>query len=211
MGYVYQVCHSLSHGLAQLCFDYQVVNRENLEVDGPLLIAPNHVSYLDPPLIGIAPRTELHFLARNTLYSNAVARWLFPKLNVVPVDQDKAEVAPLKAMLRLLKEGKKCIIFPEGGRSADGLLQPGEPGAGFVVAKSGVPVVPVRLFGAHECLPPGTASLKFRKVTVVVGEPIHFPAGQTRGGKEVYQAISDRIMQAISELQCPEDRLPKPR
>jgi 1-acyl-sn-glycerol-3-phosphate acyltransferase len=213
MGYVYQLCRSLSHGMAQLVFDYRVENPEKLDVDGPLLIASNHASYLDPPLVGVAFRKELHYLARNTLYSNAFARWLFPRLNVVPVDQDKAEVGPLKAMLRLLKEGKQCIIFPEGSRSPDGKLLPAEGGAGFVVAKAGVPVLPVRIFGAWESLPPGTSKLEPRKITVVVGDVLRFTEAELKRekGKDVYKEISERILGEIGKLQCSPDRKPRPR
>jgi 1-acyl-sn-glycerol-3-phosphate acyltransferase len=194
--------------MAQLLFDYQVVNAEKLDFDGPLLVAANHSSYLDPPLVGVAFRKEMVYLGRSTLFSNPLARWLFPKLNVVPVDQDKAEVAPLKAMLRLLKEGNQCLIFPEGGRSADGKMQPAQPGVGFVVAKSGVPVLPMRVFGAWEALPPGKAKIKFRKITVVAGDVIHFAPEELKRGKDTYQAISNRITAEIAKLTCPPERLP---
>lgn len=197
--------------LAKLFFRFKIIHPERLINEGPLLIVSNHVSYFDPPLIGISFARDINFLGRKTLYSNPVARWMFPRLNVVPVDQEKAEVAPLKAVIRLLKEQKRVLIFPEGQRSPTGELQPGQPGAGFIVAKTGAPVLPLRIFGAYEALPIGEKKIKLRTITVVVGNPIHFTEAEINAGKGAYQAISDRIMKEIASLECPPDRLPKPR
>ena len=208
---VYWFCHRLGRSLARACLDYRVIGRENLIEDGGALYCCNHVSYFDPPLAGFALDQDMHFLARHTLYSNAFARWLFPKLNVVPVDQDRAGFGGLKTLIKLVAEGKRVIVFPEGSRSFDGKLQPAQAGAGLMVAKAKVPVVPMRLFGAWEALPPGKAKPKLTSVTVVVGKPIRFDQEVLPGGKEGYQQISDRIMTAISALECPKDRLPEAR
>ena len=80
--------------LAKVFFRFKIIHPERLPEIGPVLIASNHVSYFDPPLIGITMPKEICFLARHTLYSNPVARWMFARLNVVPVNQEKAEVAP---------------------------------------------------------------------------------------------------------------------
>jgi 1-acyl-sn-glycerol-3-phosphate acyltransferase len=197
--------------VAKLCFRFKVVHPERLLETGPLLIASNHVSFFDPPLIGITFPGDICFLARKTLYSNPVARWMFPRLNVVPVDQEKAEVAPLKTVIRLLKEKRRVLVFPEGARSEDGTLQKGEAGAGFIIGKTLCPVLPLRIFGAYEALPIGSSKIKLRPITVVVGEPIYFTAEDFTNGKESYLAASKRVMEAISRLECPPDRLPKPR
>jgi 1-acyl-sn-glycerol-3-phosphate acyltransferase len=197
--------------LAKLCFRFKVINPERLPESGPLLIASNHVSFFDPPIIGITFPKDICFLARKTLYSNPVARWMFPRLNVVPVDQEKAEVGPLKTVIRLLKDKKRVLVFPEGARSEDGSLQKGEAGAGFIVGKTLTPVLPLRIFGGYEALPIGSSKVKFRPITVVVGEMIHFTAEDFANGKESYLAASQRIMEAISKLECPPDRVPKPR
>jgi 1-acyl-sn-glycerol-3-phosphate acyltransferase len=208
---VYWFCHGLSRAFARACFDYRVIGRENLITDRAALYCCNHVSFLDPPLAGVALDTDMYYLARHTLYSNAVARWLFPKLNVVPIDQDRAGFAGLKTIIKLLTEGKRVILFPEGSRSADGQLQHAPGGAGLVVSKARVPVVPMRLFGAWEALPPHARKPIRRTVTVVVGKPLDFDKEELPGGKDGYQQISNRIMQAIAALECPRDRLPEGR
>ena len=211
MGFVYRVCRNLSRALAEAALDYRVVNEDRLIETGGVLLCCNHVSYLDPPLAGVAYKGPVHYLARKSLLSNPVSRWLFPRLHVVPIDQDNAGFAGLKTIIRVLKEGNRVLIFPEGSRSPDGKLQPAEPGTGLVVAKARVPVIPMRLFGAHEALPPGTAKFRMNTVTVVIGEAMRFDREPPAEGKDAYQQISDRIMAAIAALECPTDRIPRPR
>ena len=205
---VYRICHSMAKTLARAALDFRVIHPERLIEDGPALVCSNHVSFFDPPLISISFQKEIHFLARHTLYSNPAARWIFPRVNVTPIDQDRASMAGLKTAIRLLKDGHRVLIFPEGSRSPDGKLQPAAGGAGLVVAKARVPVVPIRLFGAYEALPYGVARPKFTTVTAVVGEPLHFPEQDFPVTREGYQAISDAIMARIASLECPPDRLP---
>ncbi len=197
--------------VAKLGFGFKVIHPERTALAGPLLIVSNHVSFFDPPLVGITFPEDICFLARHTLYSNPVARWMFPRLNVVPVNQEKAEVAPLKTVIRLLKDKKRVLVFPEGSRSPDGHLHKGEAGAGFIIGKTLCPVIPIRIFGAYECLPIGESRIKRRPITIVVGEPLHFTAADFASGKDAYKAASQRCMDAIAQLECPPERLPKPR
>ena len=211
MGFVYRVCRNLSRAFAEAALDYRVINEERLIHDGGVLICSNHVSYLDPPLAGVIYQGPVHYLARKSLLSNPVSRWLFPRLYVTPIDQDRAGFAGLKTIIRLLTDGNKVLIFPEGSRTPDGNLLPAEPGTGLVVAKARVPVVPVRLFGAREALPYGSGKFRRNTVTVVIGEPLRFDLESLPQGKDAYQQISDRIMAAIASLECPPDRVPTPR
>jgi 1-acyl-sn-glycerol-3-phosphate acyltransferase len=211
MGLVYQVCRNLSHALATAALDYRVINGERLLHHGGVLICSNHVSYLDPPLAGVIYKGPVHYLARKSLLSNPVSRWLLPRLYVTPIDQDRPGFAGLKTIIKMLTDGNKVLIFPEGSRSPDGKLQAAEPGTGLIVAKTRAPVIPVRLFGAHEALPYGSGKFRRSTVTVVVGEPLRFDREQLPQGKDAYQQISDRIMAAIAALECPADRIPEPR
>lgn len=211
MDLVYNVCRNLSRALAEAVFDYRVINEDRLIHEGGVLLCSNHVSYLDPPLAGIVYKEAVHYLARKSLLSNPVSRWLFPRLHVVPIDQDRPGFAGLKTIIKCLTDGNRVLIFPEGSRSPDGRLQPGEPGTGLVVAKARVPVIPIRLFGAHEALPFGSAKLRRNTITAVVGEPLRFDREELPPGKDAYQQISDRIMSAIAAQECPPDRIPSLR
>ena len=122
---------------------------------GPVILASNHQSYLDPPLLGCVADRAIFFLARKTLLEGTFLGWLLPKLNVIPVDQEGGDRNALKILIRLLKAGDAVLIFPEGERTRDGQLGSALPGLGFVIAKTLAPVVPMRIFGAHEALPRG--------------------------------------------------------
>lgn len=201
MKLAYRLGWHLFRALARGFYDYQVIGRERLALEGGALLVCNHASFFDPPLVGIAFDEEIHYLARKTLMSNPLAAKVYDAWNSIPIDQDKPDMSGLKSVIRTLKAGHKVVIFPEGSRTQTGRLQPGEPGTGLIVAKAGVPVIPMRLFGTFEALPPGAAFPRPSKVTLVVGEPWHYdPTEFGATGKELYQAISSELMARIAEI-----------
>jgi len=126
---------------------------------------------------------------------------MLPKLNVIPVNQEGVDRSAIKALIRALKAGNGVLVFPEGSRTLDGNLQPAEPGLGLVIAKTLAPVVPMRIFGAHEALPRGGDGLHFVPITIVIGEPIFFNVTDLApAGKNLYQRLSERVMAAIAAL-----------
>ena len=197
----YRTGYGLTWLLGRLLFRFRVIHRERVPQTGPLIIAMNHQSYLDPPLAGVAAKREVYFLARKTLLAVPLLGFLLPRMNVVPVDQEGTDRSALKALLRILKNGDATVVFPEGARSLDGELQPALPGIGFVIAKTRAPVLPMRIFGAHEALARGHGRVRLCPITIVVGEPLQFSAADLEaGGKEVYQRLSERTMEAIAAL-----------
>ena len=205
MGLAYQVCYFLSRAVANTCFDFRVVGREKIPPAGGLLLAMNHQSFLDPPLAGIACDREIFYLARKSLLEWPVLGRLFPKLNVIPYDQTGADMSAIKAVIRVVKDDKATVIFPEGTRSRDGRLQPAQAGLGMIVAKTLVPVVPMRIFGAFEAFPRGTSRVRFHRITIVVGDVLQFNAADFSGdSKAAYKRVSDEVMGRISALECPE-------
>ena len=115
MTFWYWLGHALSKLFAKVVCSLRVQHRERLEnLPKGLLIASNHVSFLDPPFIGAAFRQPLHYFARKTLFDHPVANFLFTRVNAIPVNQDKPELSALKHVINLLKEGEKVLIFPEG-------------------------------------------------------------------------------------------------
>jgi 1-acyl-sn-glycerol-3-phosphate acyltransferase len=168
---------------------------------GPVILAMNHQSYLDPPLAGITCDRAIYFLARRTLTEVPLLGWLLPKLNVIPVNQEGIDRSALKTLIRVLKSGNAALVFPEGSRTLDGNLQAAQPGLGLVIAKTLAPVVPMRIFGAHQALPRGGGGLHFVPITVVVGEPIFFTAVDLQSAeKDLYGRLSQRVMDAIAAL-----------
>lgn len=197
----YVLGYNLTKLLARGFFRFRVVHGERVIQDGPVILAMNHESYLDPPLAGIACRRAIYYLARKTLLDIPILGPILPKLNVIPVDQEGNDRSALKALIRALKANHGVLVFPEGSRTLDGKLQPGLPGVGLVIAKTLAPVVPMRIFGAHQALPRGGGELRLHPITIVVGEPVRFTAEEVAGnGREVYPRLSQRVMDAIAQL-----------
>jgi 1-acyl-sn-glycerol-3-phosphate acyltransferase len=197
---IYWFNHTLWKKVFYAFFGLRIVGKEKLIEDGPVIIASNHVSFLDPPLVGIAYEESVYFLARKSLFRSFGA-WLFPRMNVVPIDQDRPDMTSLKTIIKLIRAKNRVVIFPEGSRTPDGNLQPAEAGTGLIVAKTKAVVQPVRIFGAGEALPRGSAKVTFCPITLVVGDPIIFTPEELKvKDREGYQKISDRIMHEIAQL-----------
>jgi 1-acyl-sn-glycerol-3-phosphate acyltransferase len=197
----YWFCYHLIKLVGRVFFRLRVVHRERMINHGPVILASNHESYLDPPLVGSIADRPIFFLARKTLLAGPFFGWLLPKLNVIPVDQEGNDRSALRALIRILKAGEGTLVFPEGERTQDGHLRPALPGLGFVIAKTLAPVVPMRIFGAREALPRGSGRVRVCPITVVVGEPIYFTAADLQPpGSELYTRLSQRVMDAIAAL-----------
>jgi len=201
MNFYYWMGYHLSRLAGRIFFRFRVIHRERMIQSGPVILAMNHQSYLDPPLAGTTCDRAIYFLARRTLLDLPLLGWVLPKLNVIPVNQEGVDRSAIKAVIRVLQAGNGVLVFPEGSRTFDGTLQPGEPGMGLMIAKTLAPVVPMRIFGAREALPRSGGRLRFVPITVVIGEPIFFSAADIQpGGKDLYARLSDRVMKAIAAL-----------
>lgn len=184
-------------------FGYRVIGKEKLVQEGGVLIAANHESFLDPPLIGIAYDSEINYLARKTLFKGFF-KWLYTHWNAVPVDQDRPDMSSLKRIIKLLRSGERVVIFPEGARTIDGELQSAQAGTGLIASKSKAMVQPIRIFGARDCLPRGSSRVRMARITLVVGDPIEFtPEEIAAKSRDGYQIIADRIMAEIAQLKLP--------
>jgi 1-acyl-sn-glycerol-3-phosphate acyltransferase len=202
MGAIYQFHYQLSRFLARTLFDFRVVHAERIIEEGGVILAMNHESYLDPPLVGIASQREIHYLARKTLLDVPVLGSLLPHLNVIPVDQERADMSALKTVIKVVRAGNATVIFPEGTRTLDGRIQDVQPGLGLVIAKTQAPVVPMRIFGAHRAFPSGGKPRIFNPIKIVVGHPIHFDRADVLGeGRAFYQGLSQRVMARIESIE----------
>src|SRR5512132_3160075 len=201
MNFYYWLGYHISRLVGRLFFRLRVVHRERMLQSGQVILAMNHQSYLDPLLAGTTCDRAIYFLARRTLLDVPLLGRLLPKLNVIPVNQEGIDRSAIKALIRVLKSGNAALVFPEGSRTLDGNLQPAEPGLGLVIAKTLAPVVPMRIFGGHEALPRGGGGLHFVPIAIVIGEPIFFNAADLGlAGKNLYQGLSERVMDAIAAL-----------
>lgn len=205
-GFFTQPLYWLSRGFVYFClllkYRMRVFGREHVPVKGGAVIVANHCSYLDPPVMGGAnSRRIVHFLARDTLLSNPLARWFFPRVGVIPIDRTRGDLGALKKAIAALKEGKVVGLFPEGTRSPDGKLHEAKGGIGFLIAKGGVPVVPLYISGTYAAFPKGAKKLNPARITARYGPPITPAEIQAAmPAKNDYAAVGALVMRRIAEL-----------
>jgi 1-acyl-sn-glycerol-3-phosphate acyltransferase len=178
----------------------KVVGRENVPAKGAFIFASNHSSYFDPILLGTAIFRSLNYMARDNLFRKRCFGWVMRQLHSFPVKRNAGDLGAIKTALKVLKKGKPLVVFPEGTRTKDENLKRGKPGIGYIVVKSRVPVVPAYIAGSFRALPRGAGTLKRYPVTVYIGRPLYFDRYFGKRDKAVYQAISNEIMERISEL-----------
>ncbi|HEU4683361.1 MAG TPA: lysophospholipid acyltransferase family protein [Nitrospira sp.] len=185
--------------MAWLCFRYRVVG--TIPRTGGLLVAANHASYLDIPLLGCGMPRRVWYLGRSDLFkipgTKPILRWL----GWIPLKLGRLDRTAFHQAVRLINEGNVVVIFPEGGRTPTGQLREAKPGLGIIVAQTGCPVVPAFLDGTFQVLPSGATWPKLHPVTVRFGEPLSFPQPEDRRGtKEFYQYVSRTVMERIAAL-----------
>jgi 1-acyl-sn-glycerol-3-phosphate acyltransferase len=188
-------------------FRWHVYGAENVPVTGGVILAANHASYLDPPLVGSGLKRDINYLARESLFRFPLVGQLLRSWNSVPVDRDGGGAKGLKIILGRLLDGAGIILFPEGTRTPDGKLQPARAGIGLVVAKSNAPVVPVRVFGTFEAYGRNVKFPRPKRIAVKYGMPMRFEKLRAEAKdcskdrlKQIYQEIADEIMAAIAAL-----------
>lgn len=208
MNLAYYVFWLIFRGMFATYFRWRILNRERVPAAGPVILAANHASFLDPPLVGAALPRALNYLARDTLFSVPVVGGLLRLWEVVPVDRDGGGAAGLKGIFDRLLRGGAILLFPEGTRTHDGGLQPARSGIGFVVIKSSAPVIPVRIFGTYEAYGRHIRFPRPRRVTVKFGAPLNFEALRAEAKrcakprlKQIYQQVADEIMSALGKLE----------
>ncbi|GAW28084.1 MAG: lysophospholipid acyltransferase family protein [Bacillota bacterium] len=165
---------------------------KNLPVEGPVIIAANHVSNLDPVVVGCAFDRKVSYLAKEELFQVPVLSWIIRHLGAFPVKRGTGDRGAIRAALDVLEKGDCFGIFPEGTRSKDGNLQQPKLGVAMLAAKTGAPVLPVALINTQRLLAP---------ITVRVGQVIKppWPAG-SKVSKEELEAFAQQIMAEIKRL-----------
>lgn len=182
-----------------VCFRYRTVGQ--VPQHGGFLIASNHASYLDIPLLGCGIMRRVWYIGRHDLFPVPLLNGLLQALGWIPLRLGRLDREAFNKAVSLIKSGKPVAIFPEGGRTMTGALKPGKPGIGMIVAQTGCPVVPAYIEGTFKVLPPGSKWPRFHRITVTYGAPIDFSSDVAQlEGKVLYQQISRTVMARIAEL-----------
>ncbi|HRJ51031.1 MAG TPA: lysophospholipid acyltransferase family protein [Phycisphaerales bacterium] len=172
-GLLFTMGRAASRIILKLIYRAQAIDVHHVPTHGPLLIAANHQSYLDPPLVGIFVTRELNFVARSGLFTFKPFAWLILRLNSIPLREEAGDVAAIKEILRRLDAGGAVVIFPEGSRSTDGSIGPFKRGVALLVKRAGCPVVPAAVEGCFDAWPRGRwPSLFGKRLAVKYAPPI---------------------------------------
>ena len=195
---IYALCKSLLRIIFTITLRLRVEGTENIPKDGPLVIASNHLSLLDPPVLGTAATRKVHFMAKQELFVPILGD-IYRLLGAFPVRRGGADRAAIKHGIDILMNDQVLAIFPEGTRSKTGKLGKAEPGALMMASKAQATIVPACVIGTdyrrHGRIWP--------KVTVRFGKPIYFPADAVVN-KEFLHSMTDELMQHIAKLQAGE-------
>lgn len=181
---------------------------ENIPKTGPVILASNHLSFVDSVFLPLIVDRRVVFLAKSEYFTGkGVKGWLtrlfFEASGQLPIDRSggKASEASLNTGLRVLSEGKVLGIYPEGTRSPDGVLYRGRTGIARMVLEAGVPVVPVAMIGTAEVMPIGSKLPKIRRIGIVFGEPLDFSRFEgLQSDRFILRSITDEIVYELMRL-----------
>lgn len=176
-------------------FRWNVLGQQNIPQQGGVVVAANHISLWDPPVLGTAVVRPFHFMAKEELFRNPLLRWLIVKLNAFPVKRGMADRNAIRSAIEILQSGGVLGVFPEGTRSKDGKLGKAEPGVAMIAMKAGVPIVPAAVIGTNRF---GAAEGMLPQFTIRFGKPIIPPQG--KADKETLEQLTQQMMHAIEEL-----------
>ena len=191
--FFYRVLRVLARILTVLWFRIRVDGRHHLPAEGGAMLLSTHQSLMDPVLVGLACNRNLNFLARHTLFRNPAFSLLLKVLDSIEIDRERGGISGLKEMLARLKRGEIVLLFPEGTRTPDGNILPIKPGFLPVAKRSDVPLVPVAVVGAYECMPKGAKWIFPKPIAVVFGKPILAEEYRNCSDQEVIGKLSSSL------------------
>lgn len=156
-----------------LFFKIRVVGRENVPASGAVILASNHQSYLDPPLVGAGLRRQLNIMARKSLFQKFfLFTWLIRSLNAFPVERDRGDIGAVRETMKRLEEGAVVLAFPEATRTHTGEIGDLKRGLFVIATRAGAPVVPTVIDGAFESWPRTRLFPRPSRITIAFGKPL---------------------------------------
>ncbi|WP_138416928.1 lysophospholipid acyltransferase family protein [Aquibacillus sediminis] len=167
----------------------KVIGKENIPSQGPVIICSNHISNLDPPVVGITCPRDIYFMAKEELFDNKYLGGLLKRIQAFPIKRGMKDRNALRQGLNVLNEGNTLGLFPEGTRSKTGELREGLAGAGFFAVRSNATIIPCAIIGPYK---------KFQPIKVVYGKPIEMQP--YRDKKANAKEVTDVIMNEIKNL-----------
>ena len=183
-------------------FGMEVQGRSHIPRRGGFVLASNHLSYFDPPLLGAACSRRLSFMAQAQLFDHPLLGAFMRGVHVIPLQRGEADMGAIREAVRRLRRGDAVAIFPEGGRQLSGQLGTARGGVGLLAVMANVPIVPVLVRGTFEALPPGSSRLKPAKIRVAFGPQIPYTTSPvpTLAARERHDQLAAQVTQAWHQL-----------
>ena len=175
------------------------MGKENLLREGPVILASNHTSYLDPIVLGLAYRRRIFFMAKEELFRIPILRTLITMFNAFPVKRGSSDRGALRKALEFLSQDQVVGLFPEGTRHRDGEMGAVQTGIGLLAYKTGAPIVPLGIVGTDKVFPKGRIFPRFPAIKAIIGKPILVNANE-KATKEKITDLSQKVKGALSEL-----------
>lgn len=166
-----------------------VIDKENVPKQGPVIICSNHISNWDPLVVGVTCPRNIYFMAKEELFSNKFIKILLKKVHAFPIKRGMKDRNALRTALDILKGGNTLGLFPEGTRSKNGEVGEGLSGVGFFALRSDAKVIPCAIIGTYK---------KGKRLKVVYGKPIEMQ--ELRERKASAREVTDVIMEEIRQL-----------
>jgi 1-acyl-sn-glycerol-3-phosphate acyltransferase len=201
-GLSYTVLRWVSREILRLGFGLAVTGQQHIPASGPVILAPNHRSDIDPIVIAAAMPWRCRFLAAAELFTRPVVGALIRPFGV-PITRGRFDRAAIKESLRCFERREALVVFPEGHIDIGGRLQPAHDGLAFLAMRARVPIIPVAISGTHEVWPSGTRIPRLGRITVHIG-PAIIPSGAAT--RRDQSALTARVMEAITRLSGKSDR-----
>ena len=194
---IYDVVHAIIRFIMTILFRPKIYGLENLPDSGPVIIASNHISNFDPPLIAcfIPSQRPVNYMAKDELFFNAFMRWLWKNLHAFPVKRGMADRNAIRTAISILQSGNIVGLFPEGTRSKTGKLGKPEPGIAMIAIKAKAVIVPCALAGTNRIF---TRGCLFPQLSMSLGKPIIFEC--VKADKATIESLGEKIMQEIKML-----------
>jgi len=201
--YYSAVRHLASAGIGILS-GWEVKGREHIPRAGGVIVASNHISFWDPPMLGATIPREVHFLAKEELFATPLVGPLIRSLNSIPIRRGVADLSGLARAIAKLREGGGLLMFPEGSRMRDGELHPARPGVGMIAVHADVPIVPCYVSGSNR---PGRWLLRRERVRIWFGparpwQELAGAEGDMAPGRALYTRVGEGIMREIAALRA---------
>jgi 1-acyl-sn-glycerol-3-phosphate acyltransferase len=197
---VYALLWVLFNGLARLLFRFRTEGVQHFPKTGGVIVAANHASFLDIPLLGCAISRRVFFLGRDNLFPNRYLNWAIQRLGWIPLKTHRLDRKAFGLALSHLQAGKPVVIFPEGTRTEDGALGLGKPGLGYLVAESHCQVIPAYISGTFKVLPVRSRWPRPYPIRVTFGKPLKFGKDENSSFKVFYEKVSVSVMDHIAQL-----------